>query len=246
MQSVQLQVNEAKLVKHLKLSFSNATTVLGELMQNARRAHATQVAFDYDAAAGRLSVTDDGCGIADMQMLVSIADSGWDAETLRTEHPFGMGFLAAVYAAEHLTVESRGARIDCDTERLLAFEPVRVEACEERAGTRITLQGVRIEGLAAALRRLAYGFPIPVLLDSESLPRPHACDSRLRFIATAIGACHVRGLTGRDDFRASTSRLTCYLQGLPVYSTNFWAGGRAHERRPPRRKPLQGTAARSG
>ena len=132
MQSVQLKVNEEKLVKHLRLSFSNATTVLGELMQNARRAHATQVAFDYDEAAGRLSVTDDGCGIADMQMLVSIADSGWDAETLRTEHPFGMGFLAAVYAAEHLTVESRGARIDCDTERLLAFEPVRVEPCEGR------------------------------------------------------------------------------------------------------------------
>ena len=60
------------------------------------------------------------------------------------------------------------------------------------------------------------------------LPRPHARDSRLRFIATAIGACHVPGLTGRDDFRASTARLTCYLQGLPVYSSSHWEAERAN------------------
>ena len=161
MQSVPLKVYEEKLVKHLRLSFSNATTVLGELMQNARRAHATQVAFEYDEAAGRLSVTDDGCGIADMQMLVSIADSGWDAETMRTEHPFGMGFLAAVYAAEHLTVESRGARIDCDTARLLAFEPVRVEACKGRAGTRITPKECASRGLRLRSGAWRMGFPSP-------------------------------------------------------------------------------------
>ena len=38
-----LRVNQEKLVQNLRFSFSNATNVVSELMQNSRRARATQV-----------------------------------------------------------------------------------------------------------------------------------------------------------------------------------------------------------
>ena len=44
---IAMQVNQANLVKSLRFSFTNQTTVLGELMQNSRRAQATQVKFNY-------------------------------------------------------------------------------------------------------------------------------------------------------------------------------------------------------
>ena len=46
---VAMQVNPTNLVKSLRFSFTNQTTVLSELMQNSRRAQATQVKFNYCA-----------------------------------------------------------------------------------------------------------------------------------------------------------------------------------------------------
>jgi hypothetical protein len=114
MNEVKLKVNEHALIRHLKLGFTSQTTVLGELMQNARRVRATFVAFDYDEAKACLTVTDDGLGIENLQRLVTVAESGWDAETVAREHPFGMGFLAAVYGSQHITVESCGQHLSFD------------------------------------------------------------------------------------------------------------------------------------
>ena len=47
MKQISMKVNQANLVKSLRFSFTNKTTVLGELMQNARRANATQVVFEF-------------------------------------------------------------------------------------------------------------------------------------------------------------------------------------------------------
>ena len=38
-----LRVNQEKLVNNLRFSFTNATSVLAEMLQNARRAGATKV-----------------------------------------------------------------------------------------------------------------------------------------------------------------------------------------------------------
>jgi HSP90 family molecular chaperone len=94
-QHVSMKVNQANLVKGLKYSFTNKTTVLGELMQNARRAGATQVAFEFDSEKKQLVVRDDGCGIDSIETLLTVAESGWNAKTVAEEHPFGIGFLSA-------------------------------------------------------------------------------------------------------------------------------------------------------
>jgi hypothetical protein len=134
-----LQVNQANLVKNLRFSFTNAATVLGELMQNARRAGASRVEIDFDEESRTLSVRDDGCGIGDFQPLLTVAESGWDAATVEREHPFGLGFLSALFACGHLMVQSTGGCIHAPTADILAFKPVLVQPV--------------FSGLAAAARR---------------------------------------------------------------------------------------------
>ena len=91
MKQVSMKVNQANLVKSLKFSFTNKTTVLGELMQNARRANATQVSFEFAPETKILRVTDNGCGIDSIETMLTVAESGWDAEVVANEHPFGIG-----------------------------------------------------------------------------------------------------------------------------------------------------------
>lgn len=178
------------------------------------------VVFDYDEATGRLTVTDDGCGIADLQVLLTVAESGWDAETVAQEHPFGLGFLSAVYAAERLTVESRGRSLSFATADLLAFRALEVFAGDTTGGTRLVLEGLQIPHLEAALRHRARGFAIEVRYNGEPLPRPNALDSGRHFEPTAVGAIHLYGLQPEEDWQAMRSdELICYLQGLPVFTS---------------------------
>jgi len=93
--------------------------VLGELMANSRRAGATKVEIDFAPETKTLVVRDDGCGIDCYQTLFTIAESGWDAEIVEQEHPFGLGFLSALFACGHLEVESKGGRIFMPTGSVL-------------------------------------------------------------------------------------------------------------------------------
>ena len=93
-------VNERRFIEHLRLMFSTKDTCLKEMMQNARRAGASFARFDYEPATRTLRVTDDGCGIADFKALVTVADSAWSEETMRSEEPFGIGFSSVSFAAD--------------------------------------------------------------------------------------------------------------------------------------------------
>ncbi len=121
-----LRVNQEKLVNNLRFSFTNATSVLAEMMQNSRRAGATKVEIDFVPETKTLTVRDDGCGIGDYQTLFTLAESGWDAETINNESPFGLGFLSALFSCRHLEVESKGGRVSMSTADILSFKPVKV------------------------------------------------------------------------------------------------------------------------
>lgn len=78
--------------------FFNATLrdVFAELLQNARRASAgrVDVSTEDDGSAIRVTVADDGAGIADPALLLSFGESGWDARTARNEDAAGMGLFS--------------------------------------------------------------------------------------------------------------------------------------------------------
>lgn len=215
--TVQLAINQQRLVQNLRHAFSNRDTVLGELMQNGRRAGASAIHFEYDAQAMRLTVIDDGCGIEDLSKLLTVAESGWDEAVCEREHPYGMGFLSALYSAKFLVVESRGRRLAAECETILAFEPVSIARGEIDRGVRLTLEGFDVSGtgspvaalseLTSKLERLAAGFPLPVFVNGEPLDRPFAVGEG--FVDTRIG--HVRLNT-----RPHTGSPVAFLQGLPV------------------------------
>jgi hypothetical protein len=228
MKQVAMKVNQSNLVKSLKFSFTNKTTVLGELMQNARRAGATSVNFEFAPETKILRVTDDGCGIDSIETLLTVAESGWDADVVAQEHPFGIGFLSALFACRHITVVSKSGRISVNTDDVLSFKPVDITPVPKWDNvTTITMIAVDLElgRIEHELKRLASAFPIPVLFNGAELDRPHAIDSCLEFVNTEVGLV---SLAGFDKPILNNYAYVMYLQGLPIYkSSNYGSFGQA-------------------
>ena len=206
-------INEGRFIEHLRELFSTSRVVLSELMQNARRAGASKVIFDF--AEGNLVVSDDGCGIDDFAKLITIAESGWSEDVMKAEQPFGVGFSSVSFSAECILVESKGKSITFSSEDLVLKRPIAVTASDFIGGTRITLKGFRIaeKETLESLRNFAMGFAIPVIACGEELPRPHA-QANLKGDITSIGFVHVPMVHG--DGMAYSCKAFLYCQGLPV------------------------------
>lgn len=234
-ETIQLVVNEHHLINRaMRRAFAGKASVLSELMQNARRAGASYVAFDYDDNESVLVVTDDGCGVEHMARLFEVAQSGWGEQVQAEEGPFGVGFLSALYYAKRVTVESNRQRIDFATDAALAFEPIVLEASIRSVGTRIALYGVepciaRVDScamrgyLAEELARLAEGFPIDVRVDGHCLARPDAVGGERGFLRTEIGLASLHDWEATIGEKGQRQAVGCtrtryYLQGLPVHA----------------------------
>jgi hypothetical protein len=232
---VRIDVDQTNLLAALRQAFSGSTTFVGELMQNARRAGATRVTFAVNPGESDRGVTlvveDDGRGIESVDALLCVARSNWDAETTARESPYGVGFLAALYAARRVRVESGGFSFETDTETLLAGEHVTVQLETERRGTRITLMGVEVgavsdeearERLGAEVGRQSKGFPIAVALNGGELARPHAIDETFA-PHDACGHIRIPGVHTADGAGSSEAierglryMPVVYLNGQPV------------------------------
>ncbi|MEY2161563.1 MULTISPECIES: ATP-binding protein [unclassified Rhodanobacter] len=218
--TIRLQADERALFQNLREAFSPAS-VYGELLQNARRAGATLIEVTFDGET--LSVADNGHGIEDLQQLLLKATSEWTADVIEEDRPFGLGFLAAVYACDSIRVATRtannsGQGFIAMTEHVLAGDVVAVvPVTREEAGTTVTLYGFKTQGVDPAnreyqsarvanlLANAARGFPVPVAFNGTLLPRPHAVDDS--FITTSIGKVRLS---------LSDALGTIYVQGLPV------------------------------
>ena len=223
---VAMKVNQANLVKSLRFSFTQKTTVLNELMQNARRAQATQVIFNFCPETQVLQVMDDGCGIGSIETLLTVAESGWDVDLIERECCFGIGFLSALFACQYLSVTSKSGSITVDTDEVLAFKPVTITPVNAWDGlTTITLHEVDLDTdtITRELRRLARGFPIPVIFNGDTLERAAAVDSGLDFVTTDIGAVYLQGL---QEPMGAQFEFDVFLQGLPIYSSHNYLSER--------------------
>jgi len=209
--TVAIRLNKRCLIENLRFAFPNRYSVVAELLQNARRAGASFVALSYVPKAKRLVVRDDGCGIVDLQQLLTLGESGWSEAVRRAEHPFGLGFLQSLYAADRCSIESNGQRVQFDTRAALAGATVGVERAIDARGTTVTLEEVVLPHLDREIVRTTRGFPIPVHYNGVTLRRPHAPDA-LAYVTTSIGQVHLAGL----DDGAVTRETAVYLQGLMI------------------------------
>lgn len=219
MKKAALKINETRLVKNLRFAFTNKSTVLSELMQNGRRAGATEIHFEFsDAVEPTITVTDNGRGVEDMQNMLTIAESGWDQETKENEHPFGMGFMSAIFAASHVTIESRGKKMEFDTEHALSFGEVDIVTSDFIGGTRITMRnfGMFLNEIERSLTRFAKAFPISVYLNGKPFDAPRS-EHNLRDLIEIPGIGKVQ--MGAD------SKMCVYLQGLEVKMPSYESKG---------------------
>lgn len=225
---VKLQVNDRKLVSGLSKAFSSRHTYLAELMQNGRRAGATELSVSYHAIqapdgnwVGTLVFADNGAGVTDWQNLLSVADSGWEEAIQVKEQPFGIGFFSCVSIANQVRVESGRQVLEFTREAALAFQDLEVRTNDQEVqGTRITLTGVSSSEheLASALERFAKGFPIRVVLNGNALERLESVDALQANAASYETVTELPGIGLAAISRNETigGRVRAYLLGICV------------------------------
>lgn len=231
-------VNERQLLQTLKHVFSSSFSMVGELMQNARRAGASRILFNFDPVDRMLTVDDDGSGIADFADLVQLCESGWDEQTILTEKPFGMGVFSLLYAAREITFRSRGCKLSVKLEDVIAKRAMYVQADPDGPSDRTVIE---LHGLSDALVNIwrrppaeklgelaiyqltseiatrARGFPIPVFLNGVECDRPFA-QANLTGELTSIGFVSIPGVHagGAADLPDVGRQTNLFLQGLPI------------------------------
>ena len=92
-------------------------TIIVELIQNARRAGATEMRWAIEPAGPEqcsITVTDDGCGVEDPAVLLTLGESGWDAGIQTDEDPAGAGFFSLCGLSGAVHVSSHNWRMTLD------------------------------------------------------------------------------------------------------------------------------------
>lgn len=210
---VKINVNKKALISNLKMAFSTGTTWVTELLQNARRAGATEIRIVIDQSQKSFTIWDNGRGIEDMQHLFLIAESGWDEPILSQEKPYGMGFLSCLFACEKVHIISHKQQAKVVTKDAIALDDIHVEPHHGVEGTFIRMEGVANMPSEHVLQSAVKGFPVPVYLNQarEPLESIHAVDA-LDWVKTEVGLVHI------DNLGRLYRNPTIYLQGLPIYA----------------------------
>lgn len=216
---VALEFDTSALKKSLRFAFANETTVVQELIQNGRRAGASMVSITTDVSeAGErvLSIMDDGCGLENFQVLLTVASSAWNGDVKAQEGPYGMGFMSAIYAAKHVEVISRGKVLRMAQQDVLEDRQFEVEEFDDQLPegivTAVKLYGVDTDKIALALPQMVRGYPINVQLNGKLLPRPDAVDGTYR--RTPVGHIKLKG----DALGYRNAAI--YLQGFRIRSSS--------------------------
>ncbi|WP_299021242.1 hypothetical protein [uncultured Photobacterium sp.] len=171
MKTVSLSVNTNNFLAKLENIFTDRRKVFGELIQNARRAGSNKI--EFSVMLNDLVVRDYGCGINDLSSVLTVAQSGWDKETIDAEDAFGFGFIITLYCCEAIEIRSKGKSIKASTASILAGEPIEIVEAEQCEGTEIILMGLKgLEQIKYDLNCIATAQEIEVWFNGEELERP--------------------------------------------------------------------------
>lgn len=174
--TIQTSVAQAAITKVTRLFNGSIKDVLTELLQNARRAGASQVEIEVveESGCATLIVRDDGYGINDPQIVVTLGQSAWEDEDLaRRETPAGMGIFSMaghrVEIRSRPKLEATGWRIVIEAHEWEASTPIAVDTFEISHGTeiRVKLSPSWIAALAPAVADASRYYPVPVTFQGE-------------------------------------------------------------------------------
>lgn len=215
---VALSFDVDALKQSMRFAFANDLTVVQELIQNARRAGATTVWINTgESLSGEktLSVMDNGAGIEKFEVLLRVAKSGWGDEVQANEGPYGMGFIACIYAARCVDVVSRGKVLTMEQDKVLANGEFEVEDFEgqlpEGVVTSVTLHGIDTEKVKNQMQTMVRGYPIEIVFNGTPMARADSIDGSFR--KTAVG--YIK----RQSGSFSQLNFRVYLQGFQVFDS---------------------------
>ena len=168
---------------------ASASTAFVELIQNARRASATRVDIAVQPTPPplnfrcRVSVRDDGHGIADPAVLLSFGESHWSGNVARAENAAGMGLLCvakrgcAVFSRPHIRAAEfpPAWRVALEPGHFAGKATAAVvpdDTAPEPNGTCVTFEADEsLESLKAAATAVTRYAPLPVTFNGEELKR---------------------------------------------------------------------------
>jgi len=189
--------------------FQSAEEALAEHLQNAYRAGATRLDITWDAANRKLTLVDDGQGMADPTPLLTAGESGWDAAR-QVWRPAGLGFFAWFGYAERIQVTSKASGYPGWTATMtpdhLQGTPITIDAAPTASeGTTVTVTAndamsfhflqERSDQWSRVYKecyRWRHQYPITVVVNGKEIPPAYAAD---RFT----------GLLGLDELGSITA-----------------------------------------
>ena len=202
---VQAKVSARLLQKADRLFAGSVTGRIVELLQNARRAGATEVEIttqDLGEAPKKvfeITVVDNGHGVEDFGQLVALGHSGWGDEVAAAEDPAGAGFFSL--APRDVLAASRGRQIKMEQGSWVGM-PIKVTD-SEFTGTGLelvfedaewTFPMVEAQAIYSGLRVTMNGYPVEpkqfLLEERDGGPIVHVPEMGLKFQVAARGHAH--------------------------------------------------------
>ena len=133
METIQAKVNPKLLSKASRLFTGTLDGRIIEILQNARRAGATEV--EITNKDGFVTVQDNGSGIEDFSTLLDLGNSDWDQAMEKAEDPAGVGVFCL--SPREVTICSKGKKIVI-TKNGWTGEPIEIQQDSSSAnGTKL-------------------------------------------------------------------------------------------------------------
>lgn len=165
-QTIQATV-DPHLLRELPRFFGGSVAIIREVIQNAVRAGASTLEITLDGDV--LTFADNGCGLDNPELLLSVARSGWGEGV---QHPAGMGVLSTLGEdfSRSVTFSSHDWRFPLTFEDFASQTPTTVQAQTAQTGFTVSVQlAVVANNLEELIRDARARAPLTVTYNGQTL-----------------------------------------------------------------------------
>ena len=189
--AIHARVGDSAIDKVTRLFSAGLADIFTETLQNSRRGGANRVAatIEQDGDGTRVTLTDDGAGIADPAVLLTFGESDWKAGVAEAEDPAGFGLLALSRRGCTLRWRvpggdpSPGYRLVLEPAHFLGRDAAHVvpdDSAPWPHGTAVTFEASEApHSVRAFIETAARHYPLPVTIDGEVVERRAFLDGAL-------------------------------------------------------------------
>ena len=189
--TIRARVGASAIDKVTRLFSAGLADIFTETLQNSRRGGANRVAatIEQDGDTTRVTLADDGVGIADPAVLLTFGESAWKDGIAEAEDPAGFGLLALSRRGCTLRWRvpgqdpSPGCRLVLEPAHFLGRDAAHVvpdDSAPWPHGTAVTFEASEApHSVRAFLETAARHYPLPVTIDGEVVERRAFLDGAL-------------------------------------------------------------------